>query len=266
MDIPLFKVDAFSDRIFSGNPAAVCLLDAPRPDNWMQAVAAEMALSETAFLLPEAGEANYRLRWFTPLKEVHLCGHATLASAFVIWENKLQPSGSTLHFNTLSGLLTARQDQDWIKLNFPAKTVTPCAPPAGLLESLGIDNPLAVARDESIYVIELENEAAVRNCRPDFASLKQVEMRSVGITARSADPRFDFVSRYFAPRVGVNEDPVTGSIHCRLTPYWSQKLGQPTLTAYQASARGGVLRLSQQAERVYISGQAVMVLVGNLNH
>jgi PhzF family phenazine biosynthesis protein len=269
MSIPLFKVDAFTDHAFSGNPAAICLLDGPRPDQWMQSVATEMALSETAFLLPKDEGASpsgrYHLRWFTPLKEVRLCGHATLASAFVLWQNKRQPVDSVLYFNTLSGLLTARQNQDWIELNFPSKPVATAEAPAGLLESLGVTAPLAINRDESIYLIEVGDEDIVRQCRPDFSRLRQVVFRSVGITARSTDPRYDFVSRYFAPRVGVNEDPVTGSIHCRLTPYWSQKLGKQTLTARQVSARGGTLRLNLQQDRVLISGQAVMVMVGSLN-
>jgi PhzF family phenazine biosynthesis protein len=184
MALPLYKIDAFTSQAFHGNPAAVCMLDAPLPDALMQSIAAEMALSETAFLLPE--NEGYRLRWFTPLKEVRLCGHATLASAHILWENQQLAPTASAHFYTLSGLLTARRQDNWIELNFPMHRFEPAQPPAGLLECLGITSPLAVCKDEAVYIIELQDEHQVRTCQPDFYRLLQVNLRSVAITARSS--------------------------------------------------------------------------------
>ncbi len=263
MNIPLYRVDAFSDTAFSGNPAAVCLPPEPISEQWMQALAAEMALSETAFLTPESD--GYRLRWFTPRAEVQLCGHATLASAHILWLSGRVPPNQDIHFYTLSGLLTAHQaDEGWIELNFPARPLIPAEPPAGLLESLGISQPVQISRDDNIYVVEVGSEAEVLACRPDFTRLAQVNLRSVGITAACQQGEYDIISRYFAPRVGVNEDAVTGSIHCRLAPYWAQKLGKNELTARQASARGGTLRLRLMDRRVILAGQAVSVMSGSV--
>lgn len=257
----IFQVDAFTRTPFAGNPAAVCLLDDPAPEAWMQSVAAEMNLSETAFLHPEAN--GFRLRWFTPKKEVRLCGHATLASAHVLWESSVLPPHAQARFHTLSGLLTAELEGDWIAMDFPARVHAACQPPEGLLAALGAD-PISVNCRETVYLLELENEAAVRAMTPDFAALSRLPVRSVIVTARSEQPEFDIVSRYFAPAVGINEDPVTGSAHCALAPYWSTKLGKQELSAFQASARGGALRVRLVGERVILCGQAVTVLSGEL--
>lgn len=259
----IYQVDAFTNRPFAGNPAAVCLLDGPAEANWMQRVAAEMNLSETAFLHPE--NDGFRLRWFTPLAEVDLCGHATLASAHVLWESGCLSKGHTARFSTASGPLTATQygSKDWIELDFPAKPGTRAAPPPGLIEALGVA-PVAVQRSQFDYLVEVPREADVRSLAPDFTRLRQVETRGVIVTARAEVGEFDFVSRFFAPAVGVDEDPVTGSAHCSLAPYWSQQLGKTTFNAYQASRRGGVLRVQLLGERVRLAGQAVTVMVGQL--
>jgi predicted PhzF superfamily epimerase YddE/YHI9 len=257
----LYQVDAFTHTPFHGNPAAVCLLPEERPDAWMQAVAAEMNLSETAFLLPE-GEC-WRLRWFTPLKEVSLCGHATLASAHALYETGRAAIDAPIRFMSQSGLLTAERRGDWIELDFPARVLLLEDLPEGLADCLGA-KPVAYRRYKDSFLIEVGSEAELRGLQPDFLTLKGLPVRSVAVTCRSETPEFDFVSRYFAPQVGVNEDPVTGSMHCALVPYWSEKLGKMVLRAYQASARGGVLRLRLDGERVKIGGQAVTVLKGEL--
>ncbi len=253
----IYQVDAFTTQVFSGNPAGVCLLDEPRPDEWMRKMAGEMNLSETAFLLPEG--QGFRLRWFTPKKEVALCGHATLASAHILWEEGVLKREQTALFDTLSGRLTATKTGDWIVLDFPVRPIVACEPPASLLEALGTHKIVGVARYKEIYLVEVPREADVRGLTPDFAALLKVQLRSVAVTARAESGEYDIVSRYFAPSVGVNEDPVTGSVHCMLAPYWSEKLGKLELLAYQASERGGELRLRSQGERVIIEGQAVTV-------
>ena len=258
MTLPIFQVDSFTDRPFAGNPAGVCMLDAPRSDEWMLGVAREMNLSETAFLLPE-GE-GYRLRWFTPEVEVTLCGHATLASAHILWEQGFLAAGQAAKFLTLSGPLSAARAADgWIALDFPARITAPLAPPEGLLDALGIAATVFTGRYKEDYLIEVFSEAEVRALQPDYTRLRQVETRGVVVTARADDERYDFVSRFFAPAVGVDEDPVTGSAHCALTPYWSMKLGKASLLAYQASARGGVVRVRPEGERVILEGQAVTI-------
>jgi PhzF family phenazine biosynthesis protein len=259
------QVDAFTDRPFAGNPAAVCLLAEPRPDDWMQQVAREMNLSETAFLLRRADGDGFDLRWFTPSVEVDLCGHATLASAHVLWEEGHLAPHEQAHFHTRSGLLTAELRSGWIELNFPATPEEPASPPAGLLEALGVA-PRYVGRSRFDYLVEIDSEERLRALTPDFSRLLSVATRGVMVTCRAQTSEYDVVSRFFAPRVGVNEDPVTGSAHCCLAPFWSRRLGRKTLTAYQASARGGLLRLRFAAEegRVYLSGQAVTVLRGEL--
>ncbi len=257
----LYQIDAFTAEPFRGNPAAVCLVESMPPDEWMQAVAREMNLSETAFLLPE--NDGWRLRWFTPAAEVPLCGHATLASAHALWELGRLARTAQARFYTLSGLLTADFRAGWIEMNFPARYAQPEEPPAGLVAALGV-LPLAVNRWKDVFVVEVESEAVLRALAPDFSALKALPLRAVGVTCRSETPEYDFVSRYFAPRMAVNEDPVTGSLHCALAPYWAAKLGKPALTAYQASARGGLLRLRLDGERVFLTGQAVTVLRGEL--
>jgi PhzF family phenazine biosynthesis protein len=253
----IYQVDAFTDQPFAGNPAGVCLLPDPAGAAWMQAIAREMNLSETAFLVRQAD--GFDLRWFTPAAEVRLCGHATLASAHFLWETgELQP-GEQARFHTLSGLLTAEQRGDWIEMNFPARPAKPVRPPAGLVKALGV-TALFIGRDLDDYLVEVESDAIVRSLKPDLTGLGKLDVRGTIVTARSADPGFDFVSRFFAPAVGVSEDPVTGSAHCCLTPYWAEKLGKTDMTAYQASARGGIVRVSLAGERVLLSGQAVTVM------
>ena len=264
MAIPIFQVDAFTEEPFKGNPAGVCLLAAPQEDAWMQNVAAEMNLSETAFVLPEKEE--FRLRWFTPKVEVELCGHATVATSHVLWETGVLGPGREARYQTLSGLLTARQDEEgWIELDFPSRPVLPESPDwiKGIAEALGTE-PAAAGLSKEDVLIEAANEADVRSLRPDFAALQKLPARGVVVTARSQDPEFDFVSRFFAPAVGVNEDPVTGSSHCVLTPYWAEKLGKTSFKACQLSERGGVLRTRLDGDRVKIAGRAVTVIKGEL--
>ncbi|HSL71790.1 MAG TPA: PhzF family phenazine biosynthesis protein [Longimicrobiales bacterium] len=261
MKQPIVQVDAFTDRAFAGNPAAVCILTDMPGDDWLRAVALEMNLSETAFLVRD-GDA-YRLRWFTPAVEVDLCGHATLASAHVLWEDGHLRPDETAEFDTRSGRLRAMRDHGWITLDFPAKHAVPAEPPAGLLEALGVD-ARAVLRNVFDYLVECESADQVRGLQPDFTQLQRVEMRGVMVTALSDDPRFDFVSRFFAPAAGVNEDPVTGSAHCALGPYWADRLGKNPLIGYQASARGGMVRVEVKGDRVLLGGKAVTVLRGEL--
>ena len=257
----IFQVDAFTSQPFAGNPAGVCILPQLAEEAWMQAIAREMNLSETAFLVRQ--ENGFDLRWFTPAAEVRLCGHATLASAHILWQTGALHSGEQARFHTLSGLLTASQRGEWIEMDFPLRQNKPVEPPAGLTEALGV-TPIYMGRDVDDYLVEVESEAVVRDLKPDFTRLGNLPVRGVIVTARSADPQFDFVSRFFAPAVGINEDPVTGSAHCCLTPFWAERLGKTEMVAYQASARGGVVRVCLAGERVLLSGQAVTVMRGEL--
>ena len=261
MGLKIVQVDAFADRPFHGNPAAVCLLPAARGEPWMQDVAREMNLAETAFLHPENGD--YRLRWFTPAVEVALCGHATLASAHVLWEEGYLPATRDARFHTQSGVLTARRTGDWIELDFPATPPTPAPAPAGLAAALRAATRW-VGRSKFDYLVELDNEDAVRGLKPDLTALERVDARGVIVTSRATTPGFDFVSRFFAPQSGVPEDPVTGSAHCALAPFWSDRLHKTELTGYQASARGGVVRARLAGDRVVLGGQAITVLRGEL--
>lgn len=261
MSQPIVQVDAFTDTAFRGNPAAVCLLDGPASDEWMQAVALEMNLSETAFLHPVAD--GFALRWFTPAVEVDLCGHATLASAHVLWTDGHIAPAETARFHTNSGLLTARRAGDWIELDFPATPAEAVEPPDDLLAA--IDAPVRWAGwNEVDYLIELESEAAVRALRPDSGRLAQIRARGVMVTSRADAPELDFVSRFFAPAVGIAEDPVTGSAHCTLGPFWAERLAKSELVAYQASPRGGTVRVRLEGDRVILGGQAVTTLRGEL--
>ena len=260
----LLQVDAFTSTPFRGNPAAVCLLDRERPDAWLQNVAAEMNLSETAFLLPR-GDDGFVLRWFTPAVEVALCGHATLASAHALWAEHLWPQEKQIRFHTKSGLLTADRDKDVIELDFPATLAEASQPAPGLLESLGITDPAYVGRNKFDYLIEVASEDVVRGLAPDHAQLRKIEVRGVIVTSRAASTTAaDFASRFFAPGSGVDEDPVTGSAHCCLAPYWSAKLGKHEMTGYQASPRGGYVRVRVDGDRVKLGGKAVTVLRGEL--
>ena len=257
----LLQIDAFTSEPFHGNPAAVCFLDRERDSGWMQHVAAEMNLSETAFLLRRG--SNWSLRWFTPAVEVDLCGHATLASAHALWEGEILHPSDEARFETRSGLLSARRRGDLIELDFPAARVESETAPGGLLEALGT-KAVSFGRARDDFFVELPNESAVRQLAPDFGKLSGLTKRGVIVTSRADDAKFDFVSRFFAPAVGIDEDPVTGSAHCSLTPFWAERLRKNELMAYQASARGGVLRVRVDGDRVKIAGRAVTVLRGEL--
>jgi len=262
MSLTITQVDAFTSEPFSGNPAAVCILPEEREATWMQNVAREMNLAETAFLVPRSD--GYGLRWFTPTVEVDLCGHATLASAHVLWETSRLATAETARFHTRSGLLTAVRRGDWIELDFPATPDTPVEAPPGLVEALGGVSPRYVGKGRFDYVVELDGEEAVRGLRPDFGRLGRVGARGVIVTSRSASTDWDFVSRFFAPAFGIDEDPVTGSAHCCLAPFWSRRLKKDTFLARQVSARGGVLKVELRGDRVGLGGQAVTVLRGEL--
>jgi PhzF family phenazine biosynthesis protein len=257
----IFQVDAFTNQPFCGNPAGVTILNQPAEPTWMQEVAREMNLSETAFLVKQSD--GFDLRWFTPAAEVDLCGHATLASAHMLWETGILKTDEQARFHTRSGLLTAEKKGDWIEMNFPAKLEKEIEPPPGLAAALGVQ-PSYVGRNQFDYLVEVNGEEIVRNLQPDISQLGKLPVRGTIITSRAnlsqADQGFDFVSRFFAPAVGIPEDPVTGSAHSCLGPYWGKKLGKTEMLAYQASARGGVLRLRLEGERVILAGQAVTVL------
>jgi PhzF family phenazine biosynthesis protein len=258
MPVRIVTVDAFTNVPFAGNPAAVCVLSEPRPEEWLRQVAREMNLSETAFLVAREGE--FHLRWLTPAIEVDLCGHATVASAHVLWEDGHLAPGAQARFHTRSGLLTADRRGEWIELDFPVKIATVAEPPPELLPALGIALPLAVAKNVFDYLVEIESEEELRALAPDHSILRKIPVRGVIVTARSSTPEFDFVSRFFAPGSGIDEDPVTGSAHTALGPYWGGKLGKAEMTGFQASARGGVVRMRLDGDRIILGGQAVTVM------
>ena len=258
----LFQVDAFAEDAFAGNPAAVCLLDGPAEARWMQSVAGEMNLSETAFVEPRA--AGYGLRWFTPVAEVSLCGHATLASAHILYETGLVEPAAPVRFDSVSGPLTARREDGLIVLDFPARPAGPAPAPDGLLAALGVASPVWTGLATEDIMVVLAREEEVTGLRPDTAALAGPGTRGVIVTAPASRPDADFVSRFFAPAVGIAEDPVTGSAHCTLAPFWAQRLGRPSLTGYQASPRGGTVRVRVEGERVLLGGRAVTVLSGHL--
>jgi PhzF family phenazine biosynthesis protein len=255
-ELRFVQVDAFADKPFTGNSAAVMPLDAWLPDDMLQAIAMENNLSETAFTIPgEDPDVDYELRWFTPTVEVDLCGHATLASAHAIWSEKIS-SDDVLRFHTRSGVLTAKRDGDLIELDFPAKRDEEIAAPAGLLDALGTTHATYVGRNQFDYIVELPTEGEVRNLKPDHSVLRQLPVRGVIVTSRGTG-QYDFISRFFAPGSGVDEDPVTGSSHCCLTPYWSQRLGKTEMNAYQASPRGGAVQVAIDGDRRKLGGHAV---------
>jgi PhzF family phenazine biosynthesis protein len=257
----LLQIDAFTSEPFRGNPAAVCFLDRERDDQWMQNVAAEMNLAETAFLLPRSEE--WSLRWFTPTVEVDLCGHATLASAHALWEEGKLARSKEARFHSRSGLLTASRTGDAIELNFPATPDTKIEAPPGLLESLGAKAKY-IGKNVFDYLVEVNSEAEVRSLSPDFNGLKKFGVRGVIVTARASNGDYDFVSRYFAPGAGIDEDPATGSTHCCLAPFWGSRLSKTDMTAFQASRRGAILRVRIDGDRVRLGGHAVTVLRGDL--
>jgi PhzF family phenazine biosynthesis protein len=255
----LYQVDAFTAEIFQGNPAGVCILPAAkmRDELWLQNIAAEMNLSETAFLHKRGRE--YQLRWFTPTREVSLCGHATLSAAHILWETGRESPASTLLFNTLSGQLPVRRRGDWIELDFPRHEVKAIEDLPGLNAALGIE-PLLSSSDGKAYLLEVKNLAVLKAIQPDFGRLKAFGNTTFTLTCRSDDPHYDFCSRFFAPALGIDEDPVTGSAHTRLAPYWARKLGKKKLRAFQASLRGGNLECELSGkDRVLIRGRAVTV-------
>lgn len=261
MSQKIYQVDAFTGQPFSGNPAGVCILDGPAEETWMQNVAAEMNLAETAFLYPV--EDGYNLRWFTPAVEVDLCGHATLASAFVLYETGLLGKNERATFFTKSGTLTADKLDDKIELDFPATPASPVQPDPRLTAALGV-TALWIGRNEYDYLVQVENEKVIPQLSPDMNQLKSLTERGVIVTAESSSPEYDFVSRFFAPAAGIDEDPVTGSAHCTLAPFWGERLNKTKFVAFQASKRGGVVEAELSGNRVKLRGQAVMTLVGEL--
>ena len=262
----VIQVDAFTSQPFAGNPAAVCVLRRPRDPEWMQRVAREMNLSETAFVVHHPTEAEWLLRWFTPVAEVDLCGHATLATAHVLFEDGHATRDEAVHFSTRSGRLSARSSGGWIEMDFPALAPHATEAGPGLLEALAIDAGAAafVGRNDSDWIVVLGDAAHVRELAPDLVRLATIDARGVIVTAPSDDRRYDFVSRFFAPAVGVAEDPVTGSAHCCLAPYWADRLNRNELVGYQASARGGEVRVRHEGSRVMLTGEAVTVMRGEL--
>jgi PhzF family phenazine biosynthesis protein len=259
----LFQVDAFADNVFAGNPAAVCLLGGPAEARWMQSVASEMNLSETAFVEPQP--AGYGLRWFTPVAEVGLCGHATLASAHILYETGLAGPAEPVRFDSVSGPLTARREDGLLVLDFPARPAGPAPPPPGLLAALGVDRAEWTGQAKDDLMVVLGREEEVTGLRPDTVALAGYGTRGVIVTSPASRPGADFVSRFFAPGVGIAEDPVTGSAHCTLAPYWAQRLARSELTGYQASARGGTVRVRLEGDRVLLAGRAVTVFSGELS-
>jgi PhzF family phenazine biosynthesis protein len=258
---PIVQVDAFTSTAFGGNPAAVCVLERPRDARWMQLVAREMNLAETAFVQPRS-DGEFDLRWFTPTVEVDLCGHATLASAHVLWDGG-RAAANAIRFHTRSGVLTAMRRDGWIDLDFPATPDEPVHAPAGLLEALGVAARY-VGRSRFDFLVEVDDESAVVAARPDFRKLAAIDARGAIVTSRASTPGVDFVSRYFAPAFGVDEDPATGSTHCCLGPFWSARTGKREFVAHQLSARRGVLQLALDGDRIRLSGQALTVMRGEL--
>jgi PhzF family phenazine biosynthesis protein len=261
MTLPLFHVDAFTDCPFAGNPAAVCLLPAWKEDQWLQKVAMEMNLSETAFLVRTAD--GFSLRWFTPKVEVDLCGHATLASAHVLWQQGLARCEEAIRFSTKSGILKAALRGQDIELDFPLRPDEATEPPANLLLALGVSAQY-VGKNRLDYLVEVESPSVLKRMAPDFKLLATVQARGIIVTSRSVDPQFDFVSRFFAPASGIDEDPVTGSAHCCLGNFWRKRLGKDEFLAYQASARGGVVKVRVTKDRAFLGGRAVIVAQGQL--
>ncbi len=259
--VKIYQVDSFAEGPFTGNPAAVCILPEPRDEAWMQAVAEEMNLSETAFLQRERDA--FGLRWFTPVAEVEMCGHGTLASAHVLWEVGLLSLEEEARFHTASGLLTAVRRGEEIELDFPATPPEETDAPLGLSEALGV-RPKYVGKTRFDFLVEVESDELLRGLGPDFPKLRELPARGVIVTSEAALDQYDFVSRFFAPAIGIDEDPVTGSAHCCLGPFWSARLGREELVAYQASPRGGLVRVRVAGGRVHLGGRAVTVMRGEL--
>ncbi len=259
--IPIFLIDAFTDQPFKGNPAGVVLLEKPASEKWMQQVAMEMNQAETAFVVPL--EKGYGLRWFTPTVEVELCGHATLAAASILWRLHKVPKTETISFSTQSGWLHCTRHDESIQLDFPVKRVEPCDAPLGMILSLNLSDFICFS-NKMDYLVVVKDEGIVRHMEPDFVKLAQVNCRGVIVTSVSTTEGVDFVSRFFAPSCGILEDPVTGSAHCALGPYWAEKLGKTRLRGYQASRRGGYVQLEVNEDRVLLRGQAVTFMKGEI--
>ena len=261
MGVPVFQVDAFTDKPFAGNPAAVVLLEQQADAAWMQAVAREMNLSETAFVHPQSG--GFHLQWFTPEVEVELCGHATLATAHVLWQSGLAKPAEAIRFSTLSGWLTAAKRGELIELDFPSAPLVDGEISEEIIRAVeAVPDYVGISREK--WLFEYPDERTIRQLKPDFQALKNRKGRGLVVTARSDQAGIDFVSRYFAPWVGINEDPVTGSAHCILGPYWCKKLGKNEMTGHQVSARGGLVKVRLSGERTYVGGKAVTVLSGKM--
>ena len=260
----IYTVDAFTDIPFKGNPAGVCPLATMLPDEVMQNIAREMNLSETAFFTPM--ENGFHLRWFTPAKEVDLCGHATLATSHILWQEGFLSENEEAVFSTLSGILKAKKVGDWIEMQFPLGDVpTESTSKQDVLDAMGINNAVFMGEYRTNrYLIEVENVSEVQNLKPNISKLKEIGVDRLMVTALGENKPYDFVSRYFAPGVNIDEDPVTGSAHCFLTPYWARKTGKTNFDAHQASARGGDLKLSITSENVIIRGQAITMLKGEM--
>lgn len=261
MKLPIFLVDTFTDTPFSGNPATVCILPKPFDANWMQLVAKEISQCETAFLWRQTD--SFSLRWFTATTEIDGCGHATLASAYVLWEYGFVDPKEIVRFNTKSGLLTAAKKSGWIELDFPPNLAQPADGPEDLIEGLGV-KPVYVGRTPSDYLVVVDSAATVRNVVPDFDRLSKLSTEGIIITSIADSNEYDFISRCFEPSIGINEDPVCGIAHCCLGPYWAEKLGKHEFAAYQASQRGGVVRVRWDGYRVYLMGKATTILRGEL--
>lgn len=257
----IFQVDSFTNKPFTGNPAGVCILPEDIPDSEMLNIAKEMNLPETAFL--QGNGVGYNLRWFTPHTEIELCGHATLASAHILWATGCLSPDEIARFDTLSGELTAKKNGEWIDLDFPAEYETNADTPVEITDALGVQ-PIYVGKNRFDYLVEVESEEMVRNIKPNFDLLKKVPSRGIIVTSRADTGKYDFVSRFFAPAIGVDEDPVTGSAHCCLGPYWKSRLNKSRFEAFQLSERGGVVRVEVKSDRVILSGQAVTVIEGEI--
>lgn len=261
MGYPIYQVDSFAEKPFAGNPAGVCLLKGGQDVEWMQKVAMEMNLSETAFLTPY--QDGWNLRWFTPEVEVDLCGHATLASAHVLFSQGLAEAGEVIKFYTLSGLLSARREGEWIELDFPAEPAWEEEIDPGIIGALGV-KPLFTGRNRIDYLVEVATEEEILDLKPDMGRLAALTERGIMVTAPASRAGYDFVSRFFAPGIGIDEDPVTGSAHCCLGPFWRERLHKSTFVAWQASRRGGAVRVRLDGDRVKLGGQAVLVFQGEL--
>jgi PhzF family phenazine biosynthesis protein len=259
----IIQVDAFTDRVFGGNPAAVCILKTPQSEQWMQLVAREMNLSETAFIIESAD--RYQLRWFTPTTEVPLCGHATLAGAHVLWTEGYVSRDRSIEFQTQSGLLTASWQAGWIELNFPVNFSQSIEPPPQLITALGVSCKTILINSLG-YLVEVDSADIVGNLQPNFSLLKTLATGNIIVTSvADFDSEYDFVSRFFAPGLGIDEDPVTGAAHCCLAPFWRDRLKKDKLLAYQASSRGGTVKIEYTGgDRVLLQGQAVTVMYGEL--